>query len=52
MAKSSCCENGLELHEKTILNYNQVCFLILFTYFQTPFFSVPEGVEVKSSLFV
>lgn len=43
---------GSELHEKTILNYNQVWFLILFTYFQTHFFSVPEGVEVKSSLFV
>lgn len=43
---------GSELHEKTILNYNQVWFLILFTYFQTHFFSVPEGVDVKSSLFV
>lgn len=43
---------GSELHVKTILNYNQVWFLILFTYFQTHFFSVPEGVEVKTSLFV
>lgn len=55
MTSSTSLKKSDQIVERNIFGqkyYNQVWFLILFTYFQTHFFSVPEGVEVKSSLFV